>query len=386
MCDCSHLITDSTEVSLRRIYCSSPTKETTFDGYEAEIILVLSYLPSSFISGRLKTDLQASAIAQGFSLVSKGSKGKSATDKLRQVLICGRGRVVPNSRKAGSSMRPTDPSECCRFRLTIHQDVNLDRYYVKGGQNNPVHKFHPKLEEEQFKKQKKRVRVSSGLSDSVAKKPATAAAVAASNVVWHATSLTRADRWKLHKGAVIWFTGLSASGKSTIANAVEVMLGQRGVKTYLLDGDNLRHGLCSGLGFTAEDRLENLRRTAEVASLMADSGVVVLAAFVSPFEAQRQTVKSIVVATAAPFVEVYVKASLVTCEARDPKGLYVKARAGTIPNFTGISDPYEEPTNPDVVLDADAFTIEILASQVVQHMDLNGTIDNGLSATATHEI
>jgi adenylylsulfate kinase len=341
------------------------------------------YKPSDEASWiRLKTDLQASAMAQGFSLVSKGSKGKSAADKLRQVLVCGRGRVVPHSRKTGTSMRPTDPAECCRFRLTIHQDVSVDRFYVKGGQNNPNHKFHDKMDEGEFKKKKRARDSTSTAPTDNTKKPATDAAVGASNVVWHATSLTRADRWKHHKGAVIWFTGLSASGKSTIANAVEVILVQRDVKTYLLDGDNLRHGLCAGLGFTAEDRLENLRRTAEVAALMADAGMVVLAAFVSPLEAQRQRVKDIVGAAGAPFVEVYVKTSLSTCEARDPKGLYVKARAGTIPNFTGISDPYEEPTNPDVTLDADTFPVELLASQVVQYLDVNGTIKNGLSSTA----
>ena len=210
----------------------------------------------------------------------------------------------------------------------------IDRYFVKGGQNNPIHKFHDKLQENDFKKKKRaRDSTSADANTDSAKKPATDAAVGASNVVWHATSLTRADRWKHHKGAVIWFTGLSASGKSTIANAVEVILAQRQVKTYLLDGDNLRHGLCSGLGFSAEDRLENLRRTAEVAALMADAGMVVLAAFVSPFEAQRQSVKNIVTTTGAPFVEVHVKASIATCEERDPKGLYAKARAGTIPEL-----------------------------------------------------
>lgn len=286
-------------------------------------------------------------------------------------------------------MRPTEPSECCRFRLTIHQDVTLDRFYVKGGQNNPVHKYHPKLEEAECRsKSKKRARLSSGMD--ISKKAATQSSIVASaaettaNVVWHPTSLTRSYRWKNHTGAVIWFTGLSASGKSSIANAVEVLLAQRNVRTYILDGDNLRHGLCAGLGFTAEDRLENLRRTAEVAALMADAGLVVLAAFVSPLEAQRETVKNVVVASGAPFVEIYVKASLSTCEERDPKGFYKKARAGTIPNFTGISDPYEEPTNPDVVLEADTVPIQLLADQVVQYLDLHGKIDNELnSANAT---
>jgi len=323
-------------------------------------------------SDRLKNDLQEAAAQQGFSLVSKGTKGKSAADKLRQVLVCARGRVVPHSRKAGASLRPSDPSECCRFRLTVHQDLSLDRFFVKGGQNNAVHRYHAKMEEEECRPKKKRARLSSRSAPKVAE---SVAAPAAPNVVWHPTSLTRADRWKTHKGAVMWFTGLSGSGKSSVANEVEVLLSQRSVKTYLLDGDNLRHGLCSDLAFSEEDRNENLRRTGEVAKLLADSGMVVLAAFVSPYEAHRERVKSIVVAGGIPFVEIHVKASLATCEKRDPKGLYLKAREGLIPNFTGISDPYEEPTNPDVVLEADTEPIQALAYQVIQYLDMHRKLE-----------
>lgn len=309
--------------------------------------------------------------------MSKGSKGKSPSDRQRQIFVCARGRCVPNSRKAGSSTRPTNATELCRFRLTVHQDLQLDRFYVKGGQNNPMHRFHSKLPETNVLPKKKRARTSKTTSSSttVSSAQASAAAVAAAgappqNVVWHASSLTRTQRWKSHRGAVLWFTGLSGSGKSSIANEVEVLLFNRNVKTYLLDGDNLRHGLCSDLQFSEADRLENLRRTAEVAKLMADAGMVVLAAFVSPYESHRAQVKGIITSDAAiPFIEIYVKASLATCEKRDPKGLYVKARAGEIANFTGISDPYEVPTNPDIILDSDTAPVKVLAEQVIEHLD-----------------
>lgn len=346
--------------------------------------VILSHVFSDFLCtpGRLKADLQEAAAQQGFSMVSKGAKGKSPADKLRQVLICARGRVVPHSRRAASSMRPTDPAECCRFRLTVHQDLNLDRFYVKGGQNNPIHKFHSKMKEEDCHPKKKRARTVARSAPKEATMPhqqqgiPTIATDEANNIVWHPTSLSRTDRWSNHKGAVLWFTGLSGSGKSTIANEVEVMLAQRNVKTYLLDGDNLRHGLCSDLAFSEEDRNENLRRTAEVAKLMADAGMVVLAAFVSPYESHRERVKGIIDAGNIPFIEIYVKASLATCEKRDPKGLYVKARQGLIANFTGINDPYEEPANPDVLLDADTEPIQVLADQVIQNLDFHGKIEH----------
>ena len=315
---------------------------------------------------RLKDDLQNAAAKEGFSLVSKGSKGSSAIDKTRMVLICGRGRVLPTCRRnaAATTTRPLVPADCCRFRLTIHQDNNVDRYFIKGGQGSGVHKLHGKMEEK-VALGKKRARTSK--SSPAAKQ---------NTVVWHSSSLSRADRWKDHKGAVLWFTGLSGSGKSTIANEVESMLHQRNIRTYLLDGDNLRHGLCHDLGFSAAERMENLRRAAEVAKLMADAGLVVLAAFVAPYQAHRERIKSIVCSNGIPFVEIHVKASVETCEKRDPKGLYLKARAGILRNFTGISDPYEEPTTPDVTLDSNNRSAHVLADQVVQYLDFSGKIEN----------
>jgi adenylyl-sulfate kinase len=167
---------------------------------------------------------------------------------------------------------------------------------------------------------------------------------------------------------------LSGSGKSTIANEVECLLHQRSVRTYLLDGDNLRHGLCQDLGFSPDQRWENLRRAAEVAKLMADAGLVVLCAFVSPYQAHRERVKSIIAGGGIPFCEIYVKSHVAICEKRDPKGLYLKARSGILKNFTGVTDPYEEPTHPDVVLDSTVNSVQILADQVIDHLDLSGKI------------
>jgi adenylylsulfate kinase len=146
---------------------------------------------------------------------------------------------------------------------------------------------------------------------------------------------------------------------------------QRNLRTYILDGDNLRHGLCSDLGFSPHDRLENLIRAAQVAKLMADAGLVVLCAFVSPYILHREKVKTIISESGISFLELYVKANLATCETRDPKGLYLKARAGILRNFTGISDPYEEPSHPDLVLDSDANSVSCLAEQVLTYLDLN---------------
>lgn len=315
---------------------------------------------------RLREDLQTAAAKEGFSLVSKGSKGNSTADKLRQVLICARGRVVPASRRdrpayaaSANNMRPLVPEEICRFRLTIHQDHNVDRYLIKGGQGSSFHRCHGKLEGHVPKK------IHRSIIDRAA---------ASTNVMWHTTSLSRTDRWKDHKGAVLWFTGLSASGKSTIANEVECLLHKRSVHTYLLDGDNLRHGLCQDLDFSPDQRWENLRRAAEVAKLMADAGLVVLCAFVSPYQAHRERVKSIIAGGGIPFCEIYVKAHVEICEKRDPKGLYLKARAGVLKNFTGVSDPYEEPTHPDVLLDSTVNSVRILADQVVDFLDLTGKI------------
>jgi adenylylsulfate kinase len=166
------------------------------------------------------------------------------------------------------------------------------------------------------------------------------------------------------EGAVVWFTGLSGAGKSSVANAVEKLLNtQHQVRTYLLDGDNIRHGLCQDLGFSVEDRSENIRRVGQVSKLMADSGVVTLAALISPYRKDREAVRTNV-HDVAPFLEIYVKASLDTCEGRDPKGLYKMAREGKIKGFTGIDDPYEEPTAPELILDSNNNGVEELAKEV----------------------
>ena len=190
------------------------------------------------------------------------------------------------------------------------------------------------------------------------------------NIVWHAQSVTQASRWNLakHKGCVGWFTGLSGAGKSSVANQVEVLLHQKGIRTYLLDGDNIRHGLCGDLGFSPRDRTENMRRVAAVAQLFADAGVVVLTALISPYQKERQTVRESVQASGAPFCEIYLEASLETCEQRDPKGLYKLARAGQLPNFTGISDPYEAPLHPELVLDSNTQSVQDLAQQTADYI------------------
>jgi adenylylsulfate kinase len=173
-----------------------------------------------------------------------------------------------------------------------------------------------------------------------------------------------------HKACIMWFTGLSAAGKSTIANTVDHKLHSMGKHTYLLDGDNIRMGLNKNLGFSAEDRAENIRRIGEVARLFADAGVITLTAFISPYRVDRDNVRALM--PAGEFVEVYVDASLETCEARDPKGLYKKARAGEIKGFTGIDDPYEAPEKPELVLDSNSKSIDDLADEVVAYLEKNG--------------
>ncbi|WP_048696892.1 adenylyl-sulfate kinase [Erwinia piriflorinigrans] len=173
------------------------------------------------------------------------------------------------------------------------------------------------------------------------------------NVVWHAHPVTREAREQRHghQGAVLWFTGLSGSGKSTVAGALEQALHQLGVSSYLLDGDNVRHGLCRDLGFSDDDRKENIRRVGEVARLMVDAGLVVLTAFISPHRAERQMVRDML--GEGRFIEVFVDTPLATCEARDPKGLYKKARAGELRNFTGIDAEYQAPLHADIHLDGE---------------------------------
>ncbi|GLR08410.1 adenylyl-sulfate kinase [Mixta theicola] len=181
------------------------------------------------------------------------------------------------------------------------------------------------------------------------------------NVVWHAHAVTRADRQRQHghQGVVLWFTGLSGSGKSTVAGALEQALHQLGVSTYLLDGDNVRHGLCRDLGFSDADRKENIRRVGEVARLMVDAGLVVLTAFISPHRAERQMVREML--GAGEFIEVFVDTPLAICEARDPKGLYKKARAGELRNFTGIDSVYEAPEQPEIHLDGEQLVTKLTA-------------------------
>ncbi len=178
------------------------------------------------------------------------------------------------------------------------------------------------------------------------------------NVVWHKPEVTRAMRNILngHKSIAVWFTGLPSSGKSTIAHGVEKKLYELGVRTYTFDGDNVRHGLCSDLGFSKEDRDENLRRIAEVIKLFLDAGIVVLAAFVSPFKEQREKVKKII--GEEEFLEIYCRCPVEVCELRDPKGMYKKAKAGEIKEYTGISSPYEEPENPDLTIDTYLLSVE----------------------------
>ena len=189
------------------------------------------------------------------------------------------------------------------------------------------------------------------------------------NVVWHDSLLPRSQRWDAlgMNGATVWFTGFSGSGKSTIAAEVERQLIERKVSTYLLDGDNLRHGLNGDLGYTAEARDENVRRVSEVARLFADAGVVALVPLISPYRAGRDRARAVHDLAELPFVEVFIDTPLDVCEARDPKGLYVKARAGEIKGFTGIDDPYEAPTDPELVLAPDAGPPE-LAGRVIAYL------------------
>ncbi len=194
----------------------------------------------------------------------------------------------------------------------------------------------------------------------------------ATNVTWHESRVSAADRAELmgHKSALLWFTGLSGAGKSTVANVVDHLLHQKGFHTYVLDGDNIRMGLNKNLGFSPEDRTENIRRIGEVGKLFTDAGLLTMTAFISPYRADRDEVRALF--GEGEFLEVYVKASLETCEARDPKGLYKKARAGEIKGFTGIDAPYEEPEKAELVLDSDGKDVETLANEVVDHLEAHG--------------
>jgi adenylylsulfate kinase len=192
--------------------------------------------------------------------------------------------------------------------------------------------------------------------------------MATNNIVWHDSSVTKEERRKKnnYQSMCSWFTGLSGSGKSTLANALARHLFEANIQTYVLDGDNIRHGLNKDLGFTDEDRKENIRRIGEVSKLFVDSGQIVLTAFISPFREDRQQVRDIL--SDDEFFEVYVKCSLDECEVRDPKGLYKKARNNEIKHFTGIDSPYEEPENPAIIVDTETQTVEESVKQIVDYL------------------
>ncbi len=188
------------------------------------------------------------------------------------------------------------------------------------------------------------------------------------NIVWHNYAISKSQRseQKKHKPTILWFTGFSGSGKSTVANALESSLNQLGVHTYLLDGDNVRHGLCKDLGFTDEDRVENIRRVGETAKLMVDAGLVVLTAFISPFQSERDMVRNLV--EDGEFIEVFLDTPLEVCETRDPKGLYKKARAGEIKHFTGIDSDYQIPASPEIKIDTSKNTLDQSVQELVAYL------------------
>jgi adenylylsulfate kinase len=195
-----------------------------------------------------------------------------------------------------------------------------------------------------------------------------------SNVVWHQATVTRSHREAQngHHSVILWFTGLSGAGKSTLAHAVEEQLHQSGARTFVFDGDNVRHGLCSDLGFSDADREENIRRIGEMSKLIIEAGVIAMTAFISPFKADRDKVRAL--ANDGDFIEIYCRASVETCESRDVKGLYARARAGEIQNFTGISSPYEEPSNPEIVVDTGLQPLEKCVEQVLAYLEQHGVI------------
>ena len=195
------------------------------------------------------------------------------------------------------------------------------------------------------------------------------------NIKWHNLSIDRnkLEKMRGHKGMVIWFTGLSGSGKSTLANAVNEVLHYEGLSTYVLDGDNIRHGLCKDLGFTDEDREENIRRIGEVANLFMDAGIITVTAFVSPFIKDRNRVRKII--GSKDLIEVYCAADIDICESRDTKGLYKKARLGEIKEFTGISSPYETPTDPEIVVDTGSLDLNDSVEKVINYLKKKNFLD-----------
>ena len=196
-----------------------------------------------------------------------------------------------------------------------------------------------------------------------------------SNVIYHQASVTRERRNQSnnHQSVVLWFTGLSGSGKSTLAHVLEEKLFKKCCKTFVLDGDNVRHGLNSNLDFSDDDRKENIRRIGEVAKLMLESGLIVMTAFISPFREDRNAVRNLI--SNSDFIEIYCKASLETCEARDVKGLYKRARAGEIKNYTGIDSPYEAPENPELIIDTDKETLDESVSKIYNFLERKAIIN-----------
>ena len=194
------------------------------------------------------------------------------------------------------------------------------------------------------------------------------------NITWHHSIITKEDREKLlgQKGVTLWFTGLSQSGKSTLATEVEKILHKKGYGTFILDGDNIRHGLNRNLGFSPEDREENIRRIGEVAHLFSQAGIINMTAFISPYRADRKKARDL--AEEGEFIEIFCKCSLDACEKRDGKGLYKKAKAGEIPEFTGISAPYEKPENPEITVETDKVTIEQGVEKITSYLEKNGFI------------
>jgi adenylylsulfate kinase len=199
------------------------------------------------------------------------------------------------------------------------------------------------------------------------------------NIVWHNARINKQDRWlkNSHKSACIWITGLSASGKSTIAVELENLLHHTQINTFVLDGDNVRHGLNKDLGFSERDRKENLRRVGEVASLLVEAGILTIAAFISPYREDRMLIRNLF--NAGEFIEVYLDCDIDVCEQRDPKGLYKKARAGLIPDFTGISAPYEIPDKPEIVIRSGDLGIQESSETIFKYLVDNGIILNGMS-------
>jgi adenylylsulfate kinase len=204
----------------------------------------------------------------------------------------------------------------------------------------------------------------------------------ARNIVWHRATVTRERREVMngHRGAILWFTGLSGAGKSTLAHAVEEYLHQDGCRTFTFDGDNVRHGLCSDLGFSNEDRAENIRRIGEMSKLFLEAGTIALTAFISPFQSDREKVRSLV--PHGDFLEIYCRCPVAVCEERDIKGLYKRARRGEIKNFTGISSPYEEPENPELMIDTGNLSLHDSALKVIGLLRERGVIKQAYIAEA----